>query len=554
MKIKLLILLLLTTFTYGQKIDSLFNLFVSAYGNIAQGRNSAEEKITKCGFPLQAAMRNNYEKFSNSQQLQLESYFDRPDLQTSIVSPNGFFRIHYDTTGRNAPAYGNLTVAQSVKEIAIAFDSAYTFQVEYLGYPPPPPDNNKGGDNLYDVYIKFIGAYGLTTADELIVGDKYTSYIEINNSFSGSSFSTNGIKAARVTAAHEFHHAIQIGNYMLPRLEDIYYAELTSTAFEEFIYDDVNDYYHYMSNLFNFTSKKFEEHNGYDLALWNIFLYQKFKADDPMLGHNIVKKSWEYLVEERAIIAIAKALSFYGYSFGNLFSEFAVWLYFTNHRAIENKYFEEAKFYPLVKPTNKYNLNKNIMPITCLTKPVSMNYLLFTNSHTDYNDSITAIFTNTDVEGSITNSTGINISFNLAEKSINGGVKINKELNYYVKLTADKKKYISDSYIINNKLAAEFVPQAKIDFVYPQPFNYTDYENLHFPTNNDQSGVAELYIYSINMELVFYEKLQIPNSGNTVVTWNALDNNNNKLAGGVYIYVTKTSNNIKKGKFVILNK
>ena len=41
--------------------------------------------------------------------------------------------------------------------------------------------------------------------------------------------------------------------------------------------------------------------------------------------------------------------------------------------------------------------------------------------------------------------------------------------------------------------------------------------------------------------------------GQKVVRWNGLDNHNNKLSSGVYIYVTKSGDEIKKGKLVIFN-
>jgi len=53
--------------------------------------------------------------------------------------------------------------------------------------------------------------YGQTTSENNVGLSRWTSYIEIDNDFIG--FYTIGINAARVTAAHEFHHAIQMGNY-----------------------------------------------------------------------------------------------------------------------------------------------------------------------------------------------------------------------------------------------------------------------------------------------------------------------------------------------------
>ncbi len=126
-------------------------------------------------------------------------------------------------------------------------------KLDFLGYLPPPSDNGEGGDNLYDIYVNdFTGLilYGQTKFD-FSDGGTGPSFMEIENDF--SSYPTKGINAARVTAAHEFHHAIQLGSYIY-RASDLYFYEITSTSMEEFVYDSVNDYYNYLENYFNYST------------------------------------------------------------------------------------------------------------------------------------------------------------------------------------------------------------------------------------------------------------------------------------------------------------
>ncbi len=176
-------------------------------------------------------------------------------------------------------------------QVAIAADSAYNFEVNYLKYPPPPGDNGDGGDNLYDIYITTAeGSYGFTQPETSLGNHKYTSYMEIHYSF--KNFYTEGLNAVRVTVAHEFHHAIQVGNYTGDKYDvDGFFYEMTSTSMEEFVYNSVNDYYAYMKSYFNnpnrvFNSFRSQSNDGYDLAVWNIFLKDKF-------GYDIIKKQWE---------------------------------------------------------------------------------------------------------------------------------------------------------------------------------------------------------------------------------------------------------------------
>jgi len=45
---------------------------------------------------------------------------------------------------------------------------------------------------------------------------------------------------------------------------------------EEFVFDSVNDYYAYMLDYFRNTEKAFPLQNGYNLAIWNIYLKDVF--------------------------------------------------------------------------------------------------------------------------------------------------------------------------------------------------------------------------------------------------------------------------------------
>mgnify|MGYP007112919323 CR=1 FL=1 len=83
--------------------------------------------ITKCGFRMVNEIKQNFDLLNSSQQKILAPLLQRPQMQKSIVTPKGYFRVHYDTTGVNAIGY-NLT------QFLQALDSAYTFEVIFLGY------------------------------------------------------------------------------------------------------------------------------------------------------------------------------------------------------------------------------------------------------------------------------------------------------------------------------------------------------------------------------------------------------------------------------------
>ena len=549
MKIALFIILsFFVSSINAQNLDSLYNSFLRMK-NQPNNLGHGEGKIipNKCGFSLMGQIRENFDNFDPLQKEKILQLRDRPVLQKSIVSPSGYFRIHFDTTGTDQPGY-------DVNELAIAYDSVYNFEINILGYPEPPSDGLLGGDEKYDIYIsgKATADYGYTDDEVSIGNDKFISHIVMHNSFIGG-FYTSGIAAAKATAAHEFHHAIQMGNYIL-RWSDRFYYELTSTAFEEFVFDDVNDYYGYMKSFFNSTEEPLKDQTGYNLAVWHIFLKERFYDKDPYLGHKIVKRSWELMRDNdfRATIAMASAAQeVSGFSFSQLFNEFGAWLNFTNSNAKSGLYFEEAANYPKVKSTYNFELNNSSESVTIETNPTSINYLTFLDYSQGFADTIVAVLSNSDVNGSIGNIKSNSVIFTLANKPIENGIPINDV--YYSKLIGSSVEYVQSSFIINNELAENLTPRTEISFVYPQPFNYEQYNLLFLPTNPDVTNTTLLNIYSPDMNLVYSGKQPISSNGNIVASWNGLDNDGKKLTSGVYIFVTKANDKIKKGKLVILN-
>ncbi len=176
--------------TGGAETDSLFNTYMNMRTPQHAGRYPLIESVdtthVKCGFGIISSVLENYNNFTPAQKKILKPLLDRPVTDTSVVTPNGFFRIHYDLTGPNAPTY-------SIDSLEVILDSVYNFEINYLGYPPPPPDNGMGGDNKYDVYIQSLGnTYGFTQPENPTApgSQTYTSYLTLDNDYTG--FYTTG--------------------------------------------------------------------------------------------------------------------------------------------------------------------------------------------------------------------------------------------------------------------------------------------------------------------------------------------------------------------------
>ncbi|PJA98709.1 MAG: hypothetical protein CO128_05905 [Ignavibacteriales bacterium CG_4_9_14_3_um_filter_30_11] len=549
-KISFLLVLFTTSFIVAQstkvQLDAWYNSYKGLrFGtHIFQNQNPNAETIKqggyiKCGLELANQLRLNFNSFFPNQKEELKKILSRPVLHTSIVSPSGKFRIHYDTSGTNKPIY-------SISDLAIAIDSSYNYEVTFLGYPAPPSDSGAGGDDLYDIYIYNLGLlYGETDFEnELSPGSsKFTTYIAIDNDFNG--FFTEGIDAARVTAAHELHHAIQVGNYIF-RSDDIYFYELTSTAFEDIVYPSINDYFQYLPTYFNNTQVSFSATTGYELAIWNLYLNAAFDAD-------IIKRQWQLMPTMKAVNAVNTSLSEKSSSFADALNEFGKWVYHTNYRNVPGQYFIDAAKFPIVSPVSTLSFNLNSDSVNFLSKPLSLNNVRFIN--TTNSDTIDVIVSNTDVQAGA-DSSGKNYpaQYILFTSAQSGATKLND--NYYSKLNVTNQNNWKKNEFINGQLVVNATPPTyqSGDYAFPNPFNYKNNSIIYLPVSSSTGGIATLNIYSANLKLLYSaDKNILISNGKNFVIWDGKQINNEKLSSGVYIYVTKLGDEILKGKLAIFN-
>jgi hypothetical protein len=502
---------------------------------------SAAAAHIKSATGLFNAIRMQLQFFNSQQKSVLQSILQGPVTDTSFVSPGGFFRIFYDNKGESdAPTY-------NVDSLAAALDSVYNYVVNYIGFPPPPFSD---GDNKYDVYVQALGyVYSYTTPEtETPAGSgKYTSYIEINNDY--TDFYTTGINAVRVSCAHEFDHAINLGNYVNRYFAgDEFFYELSATAMEHFVFATIKDYLQYLPSYFDNTSNSMAV-NGtlqeFGLGIWNIYLKDRFG------GFDIIKKEWELMPTEAAMDCINDAVQDYGSSLGAELNNFAVWMYFTNYRTVPGKYFEDASYYPLVLPLSTLNFNSGLSfqlesgassnSFVTIINPVSL-------------DTLIIIITNSDVQDAIANTDSLypfNVS--LYNSDVSGSTKITN--NYFINFSAANSTFWTNGEILNNAVIQSGQSLAgSINYPFPSPFNYLKNAFIYIPINPVNNTGIQFNVYTIAMKLV-YSSNQPFNyfNGLKVIKWNGRNSDNNKLPTGVYIYTAKTGDNLTKGKLVIFN-
>lgn len=546
------------------QLDSLYNKFIQlrAPEYLVQTNNPIELSLEdrKCGFEIVTDVKSNLDNFSPEQQDILQKILSRPALQTSIVSTSGIFRIHYDKTGFNSPAYiAGLSADQNAMEVAEALDSVYRFEIVYLGYPLPPGDNGAGGDDKYDIYIinQSAGLYGYTEPESKVGSVNWTSFVVIDNDYIG--YYSSGIDGMLVTVAHEFHHGVQVGSYAIPdvnspyRNSDVFFYELTSTSMEEFVYDTVNDYYAYMSSYFQNPDKAMPNQNGYNLAIWNLFLQERF-------GFNIIKQQWELIPSINAILTINSSLQNASSSFPAELNKFGIWTYYTNIRAISGEYFEEAANYPLIKPTTNLTFTPPQQTADMTSRPTANNFIKFNISSAG--DTLYALVTNADATAAVQNpNQAISFDYTLYSNPSSGNRSLTDD--YSSTFGTSNPNYWSVSEILNSLLVrsdSTIIPIVSVNesFVFPNPFTYesTGMNSIISIALNFQNGAeVDFNVYSAGLQLVYSKSKTVgPLTNNSLgIFWDGFGSNEKKLDSGVYIYVVKQGDEVIKGKIVIFN-
>jgi len=195
--------------------------------------------------------------------------------------------VHWVPSTQDAPPS-----ASWVDTTLTTMNNVWTFEVGKLGYHPPIPDGHKGGDKRFDVYLADVGSkgyYGYCAPEDYAPGDHdlASGFCVLDNDFSKQQFGAPPMLSLKVTAAHEFFHAIQ---YAYDVNEDRWFMEATATWMEERYADDANDNRQYLPHgqlgVPSTPLDKFDS-SGAQYGNWIFFelLSQQF-------GRDVVRSIW----------------------------------------------------------------------------------------------------------------------------------------------------------------------------------------------------------------------------------------------------------------------
>lgn len=250
---------------------------------------------------------------------------EQSDRTTTDSRSTSHFEIRYTVGGTNgvsaADVDGNGT-PDYVDTIGRTMESVWYTEVHTLGYRAPlMPASGKLVVELSDLGSQ--GLYGYCAP--VSGGLRAVAECGLDNNFDPRQYGAPAYNSLRVTAAHEFFHAIQF-NYDTG--EDLWFMEGTAVWMEDQVYDGINDYLNYLpySALAQpqVPADSSSGFNVYGSVLFWIFFAERTK--DPA----IVKEIWTNaqsggLGNLYSLQALNKAIAAHGFGSVSLLSLWGTW-------------------------------------------------------------------------------------------------------------------------------------------------------------------------------------------------------------------------------------
>lgn len=271
--------------------------------------------------------------------------------------------VHWATDTSDRPPLSDADgdgVPNQVETTAAEFERVWRVEVSGYGYRPPKSDltsPNNGGDERLDVYLADIGTqqlYGYCTTDDPdqpTVWD-VSAYCVVDNDFATTQFDAPPLDSLRVTAAHEFFHAVQFG---YDWAEDHWLMEGSAAWIEDEVYDGINDNHQYLRGGPLTTPHRSLDAGVYDSWIFLRFMAEYFgtaNADRPV----VVREIWQHAdaagnaPDDYSLRAIARVTAARGVALRSVFADFG-WT-----GPFASRVYSEGRSYPQAPMTANFTL------------------------------------------------------------------------------------------------------------------------------------------------------------------------------------------------------
>jgi hypothetical protein len=571
------VLLLPITHTRSQEsVQSVFDRLVQYYRHPQRTPMQVKSVRGKCGLERACELLDNWKRFSDLQQRQLRIALAPAQSQKDRVI--GHYHFYYDTSGTDAAQMIDSSfnpipnsADRYIDSAGVIFNHVWHTEIELLHYSPPPLDDSDGTYHVF-VHNLDIGLYGQTDPDpdpiDAGTPPRFKTHIEIDNDYLPSEdYYTYGIPALEVTAAHEFHHAIQFGSYGFWGDQDRYFYEITSTWMEDVVYTDINDYYQYQSNDFSAFSQfgrpdlRFTLSDGsieYSRSIWGKYIEKRFSRD-------LMRTTWQFMRQVPSIMAIDRALQTAGSSFREAYLEFAFWNLNTGPQCDTTRYYSEGKNYPTMRldsalyfpPNGSYygsvqTAGSGYITFCLNLKPSDSTLCGIGTNH------MSAIVSNIDLHDTSTNSdyrvwnaysdNPQNYTYQVSNTGTTGSKHLSNGLYATLLNVVD----------IQNWNTQESVPPIINDMaVFPNPYRTGQSPAIWFAFPSiPQQQTADLTIYSSSVQLMFSGSLPVIYARplEPALRWDGRTSGGSTLPTGIYFYSITIDDQTRTGKFAVIRK
>ena len=482
---------------------------------------------------------------------------------------NGYFRFHYTTSGTHAIANSdtnNNSVPDYIDQMADVFAHVASIQLDSFLYSEPPSDSwypansDNGGSSHYDVYIRNLqsNVYGYVSPENFAQSGSFgdnenssatelnalNSYMALRNNYNG--FPGTEEESIKVTAAHEFHHAVQSG---YDGFEAQWLMEATAVSMEEQVYDEINDCYQYLPSWFNEPHKSLDDQSDH---WYGSFIYPQYIYEH-LGGYLTLRKIWQKSILNDSYYgdyshrAISLALSSEGSSFKDALNKMVVANRVMSSNSNAGVFtYEEAEAYPVSGPTTFTEITYTAGTPQSVT---STNLNRFASQYTRLisNDPVIASLSNTTGPDSDLNMHAI-ISYEDNSWTVYSGNEINIDptgaSSVYLAIVSQDTSGNNWDYqvdISDGELSIEDqnIPSSiSVSQNYPNPFNPSTSFNVEIPFQQH----LRINIISVNGKRIRQIANKSYPEGNILFQWDGRTESGKLASSGQYFIVVEGDN------------
>ena len=577
MKKTTFLLIILLELSFGKlpgNIDQSVEIVIQAFSGYNQERCISPHlrNVALYGNQLNAEQKLNLGEigFYFDGDIASRSFEDRAESEgLDQTLDNGYFRFHYTTSGTHAIANSdtnNNSIPDYIDQMVDVFAHVASIQLDSFLYSEPPSDNwypansDNGGSNHYDVYIRNLqsNVYGYVSPENFAQSGSFgdnenssttelnalNSYMALRNNYNG--FPGTEEESIKVTAAHEFHHAVQSG---YDGFEAQWLMEATAVSMEEQVYDEINDCYQYLPSWFNEPHKSLDDQSDH---WYGSFIYPQYIYEH-LGGYLTLRKIWQKSILNDSYYgdyshrAISLALSSEGSSFKDALNKMVVANRVMSSNSNAGVFtYEEAEAYPVSGPTTFTEITYTAGTPQSVT---STNLNRFASQYTRLisNDPVIASLSNTTGPDSDLNMHAI-ISYEDNSWTVYSGNEINIDptgaSSVYLAIVSQDTSGNNWDYqvdISDGELSIEDqnIPSSiSVSQNYPNPFNPSTSFNVEIPFQQH----LRINIISVNGKLIRQIAIKSYPEGNILFQWDGRTESGKLASSGQYFIVVEGNN------------